>query len=779
MGFRILSTFIRAVLAAVLGIFIAGPALADGQGTPSTGVRPPIADSSLANPNGYNVIKASGGGANSDYAALQAALNASATRPVMGVGVLNVCQELLIPESGMFVMENNMVFDITRAGVTARPNNYITCTGSWLGGGAFIAFNGHYATMRGVAVDGGSTPPTSDTGVSSIVNADLTATACGKFSLGQTITGPGIALDTHIVQVFACSGGTQHFYINNWTNTGAEQVTGLVACVEHLNNAGFTVSRDLYLVRCSGDGYRAVANGAAPGSQGQTGFIIRPENFNGFFNYNGGHGFYSDEFSNGHTTDIVLETVQVGANLRDGLRLRKAGQVQIHQVKSDFNAGKCMELNEGGFVVSDVTCDNNYANPQIHVTLDNNFGEELIASNIIIGNRDATPSTAIGIDNFNSPRLTLSGISSNLQYTFAIYSGTVSPLSTIQSAKTTFDNDATAAQLEPLIVRGVGQWKTITPTTAAYLPDLQDGVRNFSVSLGSNCPCTLTNFAHAVPGMRGTINFVQDSSGGRAITFGDKYAIQTIPTITSTSGATTVVAYTVGQDGKVIFAAPVALGVLGPTFVQSNSTTLADNVTSGNATIASVAAGRLLLVRVDWCGGASCNVGTSTITGITGSGGTCSVVSGASSTTGRNVALWACPNVTAGSKTLAITFNSAAYYADVLVSEWANANTAPVDGTTGNAYNMTNTHLISVSTSSPVTSGTTAYVFAKNLGSFIGSPDVPPWNYVIISGGSNCWSINRCDAYLTNAQGTVTANIYNEFTGSDNWTAIIGAFKGP
>lgn len=765
---------------AVLCISIEGSVLADGQGTSSTGVRPPIPDSSLANPNGYNVIKASGGGANSDYAALQAALNTSATRPVMGVGVLNVCQELLIPESGMFVMENNMVFDITRAGVVARPNNYITCTGSWLGGGAFIAFNGHYGTMRGVAVDGGTSPPTSITGVSSIVNADLTATACGVFSLGQTVTGSGIIPDTHIVQTFACSGGTQHFYINNWTNTGAEQVTGLVACVEHLNNAGFTVSRDLYLVRCSGDGYRAVANGAAPGSQGQTGFIIRPENFNGFFNYNGGHGFYSDEFSNGHTTDIVLETVQVGANLRDGLRLRKAGQVQIHQVKSDFNAGKCMELNEGGFVVSDVTCDNNYTNPQIHVILDSTYSEELVASNIVIGNRDATPSTAIGIDSFNTPRLTLSGISSNLQYTFAIYSGTLSPLSSIQSAKTTYDNDATAAIIEPLITRGVGTWKTITPTTAAYLPDLQDGVRNFTVSLGSNCPCTLTNFAHAVPGMRGTINFVQDSTGGRAITFGDKYAIQTIPTITTTSGAITVVSYNVGQDGKVIFAAPVSLGVLGPTIVQANETNLTDNITSGNATIPSVGAGRLLLVRAYWCGGPGCDVGTSTITGITGSGGTCSAVPGASTTTGRNAALWACPNVTSGSKTLAISFNSAAYYGNVLVSEWSNANVAPVDGTTGNAYNMTNTHLINVSTSSAVTAGTTVYTYARNLGSFIGPPAVPPWNWIIKQDATtDCWTLNRCDAYLTNAQGATTASFYNEFTGSDNWIGLIGAFKGP
>lgn len=783
MGFRtLISIFLRNTFLFTILVSSAA-AVAYGQGTPSTAVRPPIGDSSLSNPNGFLVVRASGGGRNSDNAAVQAALDNSMNRPVMLVGKIDSCKTLLVPQSGMVVMENNFVFDTTRPGSTGVMNNKIRCSGPpWEGGGSFIAYNGDYATMRGIAVVGSDNGFQATSNAFATINqAVLTTTGCNIFSLGQTIVGPGVIPDTHIVKVFPCSGGNQDFWINNWTFSAGAQFTGLVACIEHLRNASFTVTRGMVVNQCSGDGYRALADGAQPGGQGQVGFIIRPQILdNGFADSNAGHGIFIDEFNNGHSTDSVVEVFNAGSNLRDGYHVRKGGQVQAHQMKIDFNAGRCMYLDEGGFTISDVMCDNNYSDPQIHVKLDSNFGEELNASNITIGNRDATPSTAIGIDSINAARLTLSGISANLPNTFAVYSGTISPVSTIQSAKTTFLDQATADQIEPIIARGVGYWRNIAPTAAAYLPDLQDGVRNFTVPLGTNCPCTLTNFAHSVAGMRGTITFVQDNVGGRTITFGDRYVIQTIPTITTTSSASTVVSYTVGQDGQIIFAPPVSLGVIGPTLVKANETTIADNVTSGNATIATVGAGNLLLVRTDWCGGSSCNVGTSTITGITGSGGTCSAVSGASNTgTGRNVALWACPNVTSGSKTLAISFGSAAYYTNVLVSEWTHANVAPVDGTVGNNYNMTNTHLVNVSTSSAVTAGTTIYAFAKNQGSFIGSPSIPPWSYVVANGNTDCWSTNRCDVYLTNAQGVVTSNFYNEFTSSDNWTATIGAFKGP
>lgn len=139
--FTLNSTFlIRAALAAAL---LTAPiaAFADSQGTASTSIRPPIADSAMVNPNAYNVAPPGTGVAATDYANLSAAFATSNVRPVYISGTYEICQP------GLVVPANGIIMGAEVSGWNNFGNNWganravIQCTGSYTYGSrdAFIS----------------------------------------------------------------------------------------------------------------------------------------------------------------------------------------------------------------------------------------------------------------------------------------------------------------------------------------------------------------------------------------------------------------------------------------------------------------------------------------------------------------------------------------------------------------------------------------------------------------------------------------------------------------
>lgn len=672
-------------------------------------------------------LKPSGGGANSDHATIQAALDASATHPVflMG-GTFDSCNKLLIPQSGSLNgVASSPVEDWGFNGNS--PSVKIQCGSGAMQGGAtaHVAFNGHYGSIYGINIQGNQ-------------------------------------------------------------NDGAG-----VACFEILNNASFTITQNVWYNGCQGPGLRILGDGTVPGPQGGQFQIVRTHIINAAIENNLGPGIYCDSLNGGNVADTVIEFADLGANQK-GIVFGEhcGGQPIWHNVKIDFNALDCGELHDALMVMSNIFCDHNGGPFHYYGSHSTPWGGSALTATNWLFNGEATvlePNRLVIHGNRALINLVNSHQHGNHALLEMVAGSGLDPASQFAIGKPAYLDTATAQKIEPYLISVDRGFAALTQTAAAYTPDPGAGQRDFQVDLNANCPCVLNNPVFVFPGMKGTFTFNQDIVGGRSLTFGSSYQFQTVPTISSGGGASTVVPYVVGADNIIVFQPAVSLPVPGPRYVKANPTVLADNITSGNATIASVGAGNMLLVRTIWCDGGACNGAAANITGITGSGGTCSAVSGTSSPGGIwiRAALWACPNVTAGSKTLTITFANPAYYGEVMVSEWSNANVAPVDGTTGNNYRQPTNPVVSLSTASPAAAGDTIYAYAVNQGgSFLGSPAHPPWQYLTGFSGAmddtgKCWTTTQCDVYLTRAQGTVTADFYNLFSGSSSWVGLIVGLKGP
>ena len=94
-----------------------------------------------------------------------------------------------------------------------------------------------------------------------------------------------------------------------------------------------------------------------------------------------------------------------------------------------------------------------------------------------------------------------------------------------------------------------------TLTDASTIAIDMDDNNNFKVVLGGNR--TLGNPTNVVEGQTGFIEVHQDGSGSRTLGYGSNYRFVggTLPTVTATASAVTVLAYAVMADEKILITA--------------------------------------------------------------------------------------------------------------------------------------------------------------------------------------------------------------------------------
>lgn len=734
------------------------------------------------------VLKPSKGGSGSDYTAVQNALNSTAQLNVPVVlegGVFDVCQELVIPAKGLLIGESaRSGGDISFASSAGPPATRIECTGSW-SGNAHVALAGEYASVRGLAIHG-INDGASFTG--SISGTTLTTTTCNVLRLGQGFNddysaGPAkIIMGTIVTAVGTCSSGTQTYTINQSQTVSSETMTAATACLEVINNASWTTISDFWFSNCSGDGYRVVPDSTKSGFQNTNGLTGRPNLYHGQIFNNQGSGInfvplQTDGSAN--VTDVYISDVDMGANGGDGIEFQNhtGGQVQLHNLKIDFNIGRCMTLSSAYYTISDIICDNDYGFPAPHYFIWTdlqafNNDTYLQMANVDFIDRDAT--TPIGIYFNSDSDVALTGLTnSNIPSLFQVGpNGSItsdSKISAITSVSSSalYADTATALAMEPFFQPGGAIYNVPAIATNTFTPSFTGGKRDFEIDFPATCspsPCVIASPVYVPPGLKGTMHYVQPLSGSAstAPTFGAAFYKSTLPTLTGNLNAHDTQEYTTDKTGHIILK-PLQTDLFdGPQVVQTATTSIAGPVaagTLGSVALSGVASGDTIIVRVYLCGIAACGNGafSTTVSNVSSTTTpTCTRVDHILPATFVEIEQWACQNQGAGAQTLTVTTTGgSSYLAKILAVEIKRTPTTSVDGTVANTNSQTSNILstITLNTGSLVKYDLIFSSVAAATNSFAG-PGAPA-GFQVIEG---CDGVSAyCDSVYSGAPAGVYA----------------------
>ena len=370
------------VVAAALMFLLGGEAFAAGYPWATNDVlQASDLNAAVAQSRGYLVLRPSGGGANSDYATIQAALNNSATQPVMLVGgMFNVCQTLNVPPKGVFVAENGIAYE---PGAGVVPQAYIRCpSGTPFNGLAYVAITPDAppnparsgALIKGVAVNDDFAHQIVFTG--SISGTTLTVTAVTSNTLtpglrvGMQLQDQTVALaqGTTIQALGTGTGGIGTYTVYPSQAVASQTMAGVVHGFMHQGNAGFTTVEDLYAARMTGDGYNIMADTNYPGSQSgfANGALIRPIIHGGFLSYNQGAGLHiGTANAGGYAADILIDRGMNNVSNSNGTYWGQGGDFiiagstgQISDARSEWSGPCGLQMSGSDLAISNFLVDN-------------------------------------------------------------------------------------------------------------------------------------------------------------------------------------------------------------------------------------------------------------------------------------------------------------------------------------------------------------------------------------------------------------------------------------
>jgi hypothetical protein len=201
-------------------------------------------------------------------------------------------------------------------------------------------------------------------------------------------------------------------------------------------------------------------------------------------------------------------------------------------------------------------------------------------------------------------------------------------------------------------------------------------------------------------------------------------------------------------------------------------------VTSVTVSLTSVAAGSSILVPVTYCRDTYCSPpGTGAQVSSVAGAGTCSLLTGPSPGT-FPIEVWNCPNVSAGSPTLTVTFTADAYYINTRAIEVV-AGAVPVDAGVANnvGYPYGAPGDMTISTAAPATFNDFVYSMVRTS-SYTPVNGWPQWNYLA---GTDCGYSNGavCDIYKAGAPAGPYTLLWGSGYNSPVYDAAIVALKGP
>jgi hypothetical protein len=571
--------------------FVAGAALAQTPGT--TIVRPGVTDASLAhhkpwldsdlqNPSGYLTLTPTGGGPDSDRAQLQAAFDNSATIPVMlKGGKFDTCHMLLRPFQGIVVAENSLPYDPYHG---TEPNTYLQCSGGPFSGTSYIRVmprsgdGNSFGFMRGVAVDGNYAHYIRFNGY--IAGSVLTVTSVTTNNLNPGLvpwmdlrdnTG-ALAANTKIrSQTSGTTGlaGTYTIWPSQTVGSSTTPVTmgGVVHCIEHYANASFTQVEDLYLVRCTGDGYAVVGDAGLPGGQGNqfgNGYTIRPIIHGGFFSLNDGSGLNIGVVGGGGAASDIYVDRQLNSSSNanndfngQSAEVRIFGSTgTITDLRTEFGPCGLVVVNSDALLINHFFSDN-----------DGCFFQAVNSSGELQGRAfQRSPGGGTAIQLYNSG-FQLNGVTVSVGgggYAATIQADSSSGVYGSLSPPVVYADLTTKGVVAPSLTRSVGGNTplNVTLTGATFAaPDLLTSDYSVFALTGTGCAggagghCQVPNPEIAPrPGMSGTLEVQQPATGTATIAWGSSY--KNPPVLSTTSGSIDFVPWVASSTGSIILEAP-------------------------------------------------------------------------------------------------------------------------------------------------------------------------------------------------------------------------------